>query len=60
MRFIDEDQLARSDRFRVAIDRIDGGKQNLRVGIARSKSLAIDTYWCVRPYLSQFLDVLID
>ena len=39
MRFIDDDQLARADRFRVAIDRIDGGKQNLRVGVARAQVL---------------------
>ena len=43
MRFVDQDQLTRTDCFRIAIDRIDGGKQDLRIGIARAKSFAIDT-----------------
>ena len=58
--FIDDDQVAFAERLRIAINRIDRGKQNWCVGVAEAEPVAVDADRRRRPDTPQFKNVLLE
>ena len=60
MGFIDQHQIATLHLIRMAVDRLDSGKQDLRVNVAARQPGRIDASWRIGPGAQQRHEVLLD